>query len=158
MKRIEQALAPLAAEHGVELWTVEMAGVARRPVVRVFLDKEGGIGSEDLTEANRWIGAALDELGVPAGPFVLEVSSPGIERALRGPQDYVRYTGSKAEVKLAAPVAGRKTFTGTITGTDEEALTLDVDGSPVRLPYDDVSRARLRVDLDFEDEGSGNKR
>ena len=153
-KRMEAALAPLAEEHGVELWEVEMGGVARRPVVRVFLDREGGVTCDDLTTANTWIGDALDQLGAPAGPFVLEVSSPGIDRTLRGPADYVRFSGEKAEVKLREAMDGRKTFTGTISGSTDDSVTLDVDGTPVTLPYDGISKARLRPDVSIDDEGS----
>jgi ribosome maturation factor RimP len=152
--RIHTALTPLAAEHGLELWDVELAGVGRRPVVRVFLDREGGVTCDDLTTANTWIGDALEQLGAPAGPFVLEVSSPGIDRTLRGPADYVRFAGEKAEVKLSEAMNGRKTFTGTISTSDADAVTLDVDGTPVRLPHDGISKARLRPDVTIDDEGS----
>lgn len=147
---IERTLGPLATQHGLELWTVEMSGTARRPLVRVSLDKPGGVTCDDLTDANRWISDALDALGRPAGPYVLEVSSPGIERPLRGPADYVRYRGDKAEVKLREPLDGRKTFTGTIAAADETGVTLDVDGTQVRLAHDTIAKGRLRADFDLE--------
>lgn len=157
-ERLEATLAPLAEEHGLELVAVEVAGAPRLPVVRVYLDREGGIDIDTVAEANAWVSAALDELGEPAGPFTLEVSSPGIERPLRKPADFRRFLGSRAEAKTTRPIDGRRQFTGTISEADDDAFTLDVDGTMFRLEYDNLSRARLRVDIDFRDEGSGSKR
>jgi ribosome maturation factor RimP len=156
--RIEAALEPVTASHGLELVAVELGGVKHRPVVRVLLDKEGGITLDEVAAANEWVGAALDELGEPSGAYTLEVSSPGIERPLVKPRDFQRFLGSRAEVRMVAPFEGRRQFTGTIEAADDEAVTLDVDGSTVRLPYDNLSRARLRVEIDFSDEGTGSKR
>ncbi len=157
-ERIEAALEPAAASHGLELVAVELGGAKHRAVVRVFLDKEGGITLDEIAESNEWIGETIDELGEPSGAYVLEVSSPGIERPLRKPRDFQRFVGQRAEVRLTAPLEGRRQFTGTIEAADDEAVTLDVDGTRVRLPYDNLSKARLRVDIDFRDEGSGSKR
>ncbi len=156
-ERIEAALEPVAASHGLELVAVELTGAKHRPIVRVFLDKDGGITLDAVAEANAWVGEALDELAEPAGPYTLEVSSPGIERPLRKASDFRRFAGSKADVRTIAPMDGRKQFTGVITSADEDVFTLDVDGAEVRLPYDGVSKARLRVDIDFKEEGSGKR-
>jgi ribosome maturation factor RimP len=137
---------------------VEVAGAPRLPVVRVYLDREGGIDIDTVAEANTWMSAALDELGEPTEPFTLEVSSPGIERPLRKPADFRRFIGSRVEAKTSRPIDGRKQFTGTISEAGDDAFTLDVDGTMFRLEYDSLSRARLRVDIDFRDEGSGSKR
>ena len=156
--RIETALEPVAASNGLELVAVELAGAKHKPIVRVYLDKEDGITLDEVAEANAWVGEALDALGEPAGPYTLEVSSPGIERPLRKAADFQRFAGSRAEVRTFAARDGRKQYTGTISSADAEAVTLDVDGAEVRLAYDDVSKARLTVDIDFNDEGSGSKR
>ncbi len=156
--RLEATLAPLAEEHGLELVAVEVASAPRLPVVRVYLDREGGIDIDTVAEANTWMSAALDELGEPTEPFTLEVSSPGIERPLRKPADFRRFIGSRVEAKTSRPIDGRKQFTGTISEAGDDAFTLDVDGTMFRLEYDSLSRARLRVDIDFRDEGSGSKR
>ncbi len=156
-ERIEAALAPVLATHGLELVAVELAGAKHLPVVRVFIDKEGGVTLDDVADANPWVSEALDRLGEPSGPYTLEVSSPGIERPLRKPADYARFAGSRAEVRTIAPVDGRRQFTGAISSADEQAVTLDVDGTEFRLPYANVSKARLRVDIDFKEEGSGKR-
>jgi ribosome maturation factor RimP len=158
IERIEAALEPVAASHGMELVAAELGGTARRPVVRVFLDKDGGVMLDDIASANEWVGETLDELGEPKGSYLLEVSSPGIERILRKPTDFRRFTGSKAEVRLKAPLDGRKQFTGIIAVAEDDTFTLDVDGAPVRLAYDDLSKAHLKVDIDFHDEGTGSTR
>lgn len=156
--RIEAALEPAAASRGYELVAVEMFGTGRRSVVRVYVDKEGGITLDDVAEANAWVGETLEDLGQPSGPYTLEVSSPGIERPLRKPADFRRFEGQRAEVRTKTPVDGRKQFTGTIASAEDDAVTLDIDGAAVRLPYDNLSKARLRVEIDFREEGSGSKR
>lgn len=157
-QRIEQALEPVTASHGFELFGVELGGVKHKPIVRVLIDREGGITLDQVAESNAWIAEVIDELGEPSGAYVLEVSSPGIERPLRKPEHFQRYQGSRAEVRTTAPIDGRKQFTGVIVSADEAQVTLDVDGAEVSLPYDSLSKARLRVDIDFRDEGSGGKR
>lgn len=154
--RIEAALEPVAASNGLELVAVELGGVKHRPVVRVFLDKDGGISLDEVAGANAWVSETLDTLGEPAGAYTLEVSSPGIERPLRRAADYRRFVGSRAEVRTMIARDGRKQFTGRIVSADDEAVTLDVDGGESVLRYDDISKAHLKVDIDFKDEGGGS--
>ncbi len=150
---LEALLAPLAAGHGIELWAVEVAGSGGHPLIRVLLDRQGGVTLDDITSANRWIGEALDENDtLITGSYTLEVSSPGVDRPLRTPEHFSRFLGETAEVKTVAPHDGRMSFTGTIAEADADGFVLGVDGTPIRLSYDDVSKARLRVALDFGSE------
>jgi ribosome maturation factor RimP len=95
--------------------------------VRVYLDKPGGIGMDDISQATRRISAMLDEAEVVPGRYTLEVSSPGVDRPLRDLDDVAEYEGEKAQVMLTAAVAGRKRFTGTIARVTGDAFVLDVD-------------------------------
>jgi ribosome maturation factor RimP len=154
-KDLEALLAPLAAGHGLELWAAEVAGSGQHPLVRVLLDRVGGVTLDDITEANAWIGEALDDgEGVLTGAYTLEVSSPGVDRPLRTPDHFKRFLGETAEVTTVAPVEGRKSFTGTIAAADDDGLVLGVEGTPIRLSYGEVAKARLKVALDFGNERS----
>lgn len=144
---IEQALVPLALAHGLELVAVEVAGHSGRPVVRVFLDREGGIDLDAIAEANPWISDAIDATEAIHGSYVLEVSSPGIERPLRTPRDWDRFAGRSAAVTVAEAIAGRKKLTGVVGGHDGDDAVLEVEGAIVRIPFALIRKAHLVFDF-----------
>jgi len=149
-------LEPLAAEHGLELVTAEVAGGAGRPIVRIFLDREGGIDIETIAAANEWVSTALDGVRGLTGTYTLEVSSPGIERPLRKLDDFRRFAGQTASVHTTQPLSGRSRFTGTIVAVDATDVVLDIDGTEQRVPFETIGRARLKVD--FAELTDGNRR
>jgi ribosome maturation factor RimP len=149
-KMVTDIAAPDAEAHGVELFDVEIAGAAHAPVVRVFLDKPGGIGMDDIAGATKRISALLDDTELVSGRYTLEVSSPGIDRPLRNLADVATYVGETAQVTLVEPVAGRRRFTGTIVRADDTTMVLTAeDTGEVELPWVIVSKASLKGDIDF---------
>jgi ribosome maturation factor RimP len=152
---IEALLTPLAEREGFELVAVETAGSHKEPVVRVLLDREGGLDLDALCSANAWIADTLDaQESILRGAYTLEVSSPGIDRPLRKLVDFERFAGSGAKIKTV-PAQGRTTYTGTIVGIEGENVVLDVDGQTVRIPHGAVSKAHLKADVDFGKKGAG---
>jgi ribosome maturation factor RimP len=145
-----------ATEHGFDLVLVETAGGRANPVVRVYLDHEGGVTIDRIAEANRWIKAALDPLPEYARGYSLEVSSPGIERPLVRLADYVRFTGSDAKLSTSHEIEGHKHLTGTIRAVEGDDVVLDTRGRTVRIPFGDIKKARLQVRLDFSKEGTAD--
>jgi ribosome maturation factor RimP len=152
-ERLTGLLEPTAVAHGLLLVNVEVSGAARTPLVRVFLDREGGIDIETITASNAWIKEVLDALPETADTYSLEVSSPGIERTLRTPADFERFAGSQVKVTTDRIVEGRKHFTGTLNGLVDGAASIEVDGTVYAVPLDAMDTARLRVDIDFAKEG-----
>lgn len=150
-------LEPLAEANGLELVTVEAAGAARHSIVRVFLDREGGIDIDAITDANGWVSAALDRVSRLKGPYTLEVSSPGIERVLRTRRDFERFAGSRAVLQAAPAVEGRTKFTGDLAGMDGDDVLIVIEGHEHRVPFSSVERARLKADFSELGEGSGNR-
>jgi len=146
--RLEAMLAPAALGHGLELVAVELAGGHAQPILRVYLDKDGGIGLDEICEANEWLSALLDSDQPFEVPYTLEVSSPGIDRPLRNPSDFDRFSGSMATLKTR-PINGRTRFTGIIKGLQDDDVVLDVEGELVRIPFSDVHNARLKGEVDF---------
>ena len=148
-EQVEGLLAPIAERNGYELVAVETAGGHKQPIIRVFLDRDGGIDIDAICEANTWVTDELEKFESLSGPYTLEVSSPGTDRPLRTTDDFERFVGQTAKLKTT-PVLGRSAFTGVIEGVDGEDVLLGVDGQTVRVPLGSVKKARLRPDVDFD--------
>jgi ribosome maturation factor RimP len=155
-KTLTDLLEPLAEEHGLELVLLEVSGPRNNPLVRMYMDREGGIGIEDIAMANKWIKAVLDELPELTRGYTLEVSSPGIERPLTKLRDFERFAGSAAKVTTAQEIDGRGRFTGMLQGVEGETVLLGIDDQTVRIPFRDITKARLRVEIDFGKEGTAD--
>jgi ribosome maturation factor RimP len=148
--QVKELVTPVLEAEGLELFDVEIAGATHAPIVRVYADKQGGVGLDEIAEAARYVSAALDEADVPSGRYTLEVSSPGIDRPLRDLDDVDCHAGENAQFTLVEPVAGRKKFAGVITGVEADAAVLEVEGTGlVELPWGSVSKARLKANVDF---------
>ena len=143
------ALAPKAAEVGVEIVTVEVVGAKKSPTIRVYIDTPDGVGFDELAGAQEWINEIMDSIDPFPGAYMLEVSSPGIDRPLRTPEHFERFTGETAVVVLRAPHEGRAKWTGKLAGFDDGVVLLEVDGIVERLPYDDIKKANIRGTFDF---------
>jgi ribosome maturation factor RimP len=152
-KSLEDLLEPVAEVHGYELVAVEQAGGRKTPVIRVMIDREGGIDLDAVCEANAWVSDTIDAADPIAGPYTLEVSSPGVDRPLRKRQDFERFAGETATVKIKPtgnPV--RSAWTGVLVGLVGDDVTLDVDGESVAIPFDSVLKARLKGVVSFNKE------
>ena len=114
----------------------------RGKLVRVFIDRPGGVSVDDCAEVSRHLGRLFAVEGIEYDR--LEVSSPGLDRPLRGARDYVRFAGQKADVRMRTPDAsGRRRFIGVLGEVGAARLTLVVDGKPTELDLDDIERAKL---------------
>ena len=123
---------------GYELVDFERSG---RGLLRVFIDKPEGISVEDCQVVSNQLTRLFLVENVDYER--LEVSSPGLDRALKKEADFVRFAGQKAQLKLRMPMAGRKNFTGTIGGITDGVLQLDVDGAQVAIELSNLDKARL---------------
>ncbi|MGA6992782.1 MAG: ribosome maturation factor RimP [Candidatus Deferrimicrobiaceae bacterium] len=135
----------VAQDELVELVDVEIAAEGPRSVIRVFIDREGGVRLRDCESFSRKLGAILDVEDPLAGPYSLEVSSPGMDRRLRQPKHFAACKGKRVKISLSAPVDGSRNFRGTLLGSDEEGIELDRDGRTFRLPYRLMRKANLVV-------------
>ena len=123
---------------GYELVDFEHSG---RGVLRVFIDKPGGISVDDCQTVSNQLTRLFPVENIDYER--LEVSSPGLDRPLKKEADFVRFAGEKAQLKLRMPLAGRKNFVGVIGGLSDGILQLDVDGSLVEIELSNVDKARL---------------
>jgi ribosome maturation factor RimP len=149
-ERIREVASAAAAGLGLEFVHSEVAGSKRNPTVRVFIDKEGGVSVEDCAEVSRSMESVLDADDFIPSSYVLEVSSPGIERELYSLADFVRFTGKEARVK-AQPINGQRNFSGRIEAVENNAIVFnDKTSGLVTIPYDSVVKANLLIDLENE--------
>ena len=145
------ALAPLAQQHGIEIVTVEVTGSKKSPTIRVYIDTDHGVGFDELSEAQTWINETMERIDPFPGAYMLEVSSPGIDRPLRTPEHFNRFAGQTAVVKASKGINGRSQFTAVIVGADGEKLTLDNQGTSIEIPFDLIKRAHLKGVIDFSE-------
>lgn len=146
---ILDALASKAAARDCEIVTVEVVGASKSPVIRVYIDAEGGVTFNELTAAQEWISSLLDEIDPFPGAYVLEVSSPGIDRPLRTPEHFQAAVGEKAKLKTMSAIDGRKHFKGEIISASAGSVTISVDGSPIELPYENIAKANIIGTVEF---------
>jgi ribosome maturation factor RimP len=140
-----------AIDHGLELVHVEVAGPEGHPIVRVYIDKPGGVTHDDCSDVSTQIGTVLDVEDFIHSAYTLEVSSPGLERGLYKLEDYERFAGSQAKIKVRIPVDGQRNFRGRIIGIgDRTVIVEDRTSGRVTIPLDSVVRANLEVDVEDE--------
>src|SRR2546428_1355829 len=139
--RVGEIAEQAAIDHGLELVHAEVAGPEGRPVVRVFIDKPGGVTHDDCSDVSTQIGTVLDVEDFIHSAYTLEVSSPGLERGLYKPADYERFAGRDAKIKMRSLVSGQRNFRGRIVGVDESHLIFeDRTTGRVRLPIDAIAK------------------
>lgn len=147
--RINEVVSPILWALGLELIDVVCVGQGARSVVRVFIDKPGGVTVEDCGRAHLAIGPALDVADPFPHAYTLEVSSPGLDRVFKRTQDYRRALGKHVSVKLRQPIDGQWRVTGVLTEVQEQGVTIVVnDPHPERtltLGFDSIAEARLVV-------------
>ena len=152
LERVRQIAAPLAAQEGLELVDVELGGAGGRQVLRLYIDKAGGVSLDDCTSVcssvSRAVSAALDVEDPVDGAYDLEVSSPGLDRPLRTPEHFEKFKGSKVRVKTYAPLGDRKTFVGTLKDFVEGQVVVDVDGQEFRIPREQIAKANVEPVFD----------
>jgi len=140
--RLFELLEPAVEAMGFELADID-AHFGRRGLLRLFIDREGGVTVDDCQRVSEQIGAFLDVEDPLPGSYVLEVSSPGFDRRLRKLAHFERFRGENAKVELRDALDGRRRFTGKLVGVEGSEVLLDVDGELVRLPFGDIAVARL---------------
>ena len=139
---------PLVEDLGYEFVGLEFSSNPKNPVLVLYIDKEPGITVEDCERTSREVAALLDVEDPIRGHYVLEVSSPGLDRPLFSPEQFERFTGELAQITLFVPMNGRRKFKGHIQGVRDGAIIIEQDGSEVTLEHGNIAKARLVPDYD----------
>jgi ribosome maturation factor RimP len=150
--RVGEIVERIAQERDLELVQVEfVSGTRKDMVLRVFIDKPGGVTHEDCTAISLHLGTLLDVEDFIQPAYTLEVSSPGLERGLYKLADYQRFAGSLAKLKTDTPLGGQRNFRGRIAGvTAERVLFQDRTRGLVEIPFAVIAKANLEIDFQEE--------
>lgn len=146
---LRQLLEPGVNALGFELVDVELTGSGHNSTLRVYIDAPGGVSVEDCADVSEQLSAILDVEDPLPSSYLLEVSSPGLDRPLVKREDFQRFAGESVKIRIHQPLEGRKNFTGRILAVEGEQVVLELDpavgGKPGRiaLSIDEIDRARL---------------
>lgn len=151
--KVEQLLQPILTEHLLELVELEYKPAGRNSTLRIFIDKQDGVSLDDCETVSRELSVQLDVEDCISGHYILEVSSPGLDRPLKKLADFIRFKGRLAVIKtfeLTADSRGnlRKTFRGTIASVEAGIITINLkEGQTASIPWDTVEKARLEFEF-----------
>lgn len=143
---------------GYELVDVELKGGGKHRVLRVFIDKEGGISHGDCQQVSDQVSTVLDVEDPIPSAYTLEVSSPGLDRRLVKPKDFVRFEGHTVKIRTKSPLDGRKVFEGRLSGLEDGGIQLETPDGIVTIALEEVHEARLTIDWKSEMARGGRSR
>ena len=138
----------VAAREGLELVHWEMVGPRNNFVLRIYIDKPGGVNHGDCEKVSNQVGTLLDVEDLIANRYTLEVSSPGIERGLYKRADYERFAGNRVKIKTFAPIGGQRNFRGTLLGISDDTVSIDTDSAGrIEIPYEQIAKANIEYEF-----------
>ncbi len=143
--KLEELLSPVVDSLGYEFVGLEYLPQGKHSLLRIYIDKPEGITVDDCGAVSHQISGVLEVEDPISGHYVLEVSSPGIDRPLFKFEDFERFSGNNVQIRLQIPLDGRRNFKGLLQGVqlDQQLVVLEVDGEIVNLPWDRIEKARL---------------
>ena len=144
---IIELIEPGLLADGLELVDVEFKKEGKNWILRIYIDREGGVTLSDCQKVSRLAGDLIEVEEVIEPVYTLEVSSPGLNRVLKKEKDFLKYSGKKIYVQCHAPMDGRKKFTGILTGFIDQSIHLEVDGQHYTIPLNLVAKANLVIEI-----------
>jgi len=142
-----ELIEPSLLAKGLELVDVEFKKEGKNWVLRVFIDKEGGVTLEDCQKISSLVGDLIEVEEVIEPAYTMEVSSPGLNRVLKKEKDFIRFSGKKIGVQCHAPLNGRKKFTGILKNFKNQSIHLEVNGQLQIIPINRVAKANLVIEI-----------
>jgi ribosome maturation factor RimP len=140
---LRKLLEPGVSALGFELVDVELVGSGHHATLRVYIDSPKGVNVDDCAKVSRQLSAILDVEDPLPGSYMLEVSSPGLDRPLVTPADFKRFAGEMIKVRMHAPIMGRKNFTGRLVEVTSDHVVVEVDNEHIDLAFEGMDRAKL---------------
>lgn len=148
VSRIWEFATQIADGEGMEVVDVELRPEGRRGgrVLRLYLDKEGGPNVDDLGRVSRQLSELLDTHDIVEGSYTLEVSSPGINRPLKRPEDFRRFIGKRVRVRTGDMIDGRRSFLGVLSEVSGDEIKIEVEGKQYHVPFSLIEKANYEHD------------
>lgn len=146
-ERVEALIAPVIAEKGLELVQVEYVKEGAHWYLRLYIDKEGGVDLDDCTHISHSVSEILDKEDPIPQAYMLEVSSPGLERPLRKEEDFARFQGELVRVLTKEPFEGYQEFTGYLVGLVDDHIVLEYKEESIKIPRSLVEKAHLALEF-----------
>ena len=147
LQEVREVVEPILQSQGYELVDLEYQRESRGWVLRIYLDREGGITLDDCTGVSHEVGAVLEVKDIIPNAYILEVSSPGLTRPLKKPEDFNRFRNQLVKIKLYQPLNGRRNFKGTLLGLEGETVRVEVEGQVFDIPLPSIAKANLEIDF-----------
>jgi ribosome maturation factor RimP len=145
--RVKAVAESLLISEEMELVDVEYRREPVGWVLRLTIDKSGGVTLNDCTRVSQEIGRNLDVEDFMSNPYHLEVSSPGLDRRLKNERDFIRFSDRRIRVKTIDPIGKQKSFKGKLRTCAEGRIEMETDGGIVEIPLSNIARANLEVEL-----------
>lgn len=147
-KVVEEFLTPFAETENIEIVDIQYLKENGNLVLRVFIDKEDGVSMDDCAKVSHIFGDALDGCDALKDSYVLEISSPGIDRPLKKQKDFKKYIGEKVRIQTFEPVNKQKNFLGELLSSNDEKIKInDVTNGEVEISFSDIKKANLEADI-----------
>ena len=151
VQRVEEIVTPFAEELGLEIWDITFKKEGSDWYLRIFIDKDGGVGIDDCVDLTHAVSKPLDEADPISQNYMLEISSPGVERELKRDEHFKKYIGSPVMVRTIRPVDGVRDFNGTLVSYENKALTIELqDGNSLTFEKKETNFVKLD-DFDIND-------
>jgi ribosome maturation factor RimP len=147
--RIRSTVNSILSNEEMELVDVEYRREARGWVLRLYIDKEGGVTLDDCTRISQEVGRSLDVEDFILTPYTLEVSSPGLTRPLKGERDFIKYRDQLIKVKTFKPIEDRRQFKGKLLRVSEGQIEIEMEGKVFQIPLSNIAKANLEIDWDL---------
>jgi ribosome maturation factor RimP len=144
--RVRGIVDSILSNEGMELVEIEYRRESKGWVLRLYIDKAGGITLDDCTHISQEVGRSLDVEDFIAIPYTLEVSSPGLTRPLKKEKDFMKYRNQIIKVKTINPIENRRQFKGKLLGISENRIEIEMDGGVFQIPLSNVAKANLEID------------
>jgi ribosome maturation factor RimP len=147
LQEVRQAAEPVLQSQGLELVDLEFRREAIGWVLRFYIDRQGGVTVGDCAEVSGELGAVLEVRDLIPNPYVLEVSSPGLTRSLKKPEDFKKFRNHRVKMKTFEPIEGRRNFKGILLGLEGEKVRLEMDGQFYEIPLQGIAKANLEIEF-----------
>jgi len=147
-KKISEMADSLAAGFGIQIVEVKLVGSPRRQILRIFIDKENGVTLEDCSKFSRAFSAVLDVEDIIQSAYVLEVSSPGLDRPLKDINDFIRSKGKLVKITTKEIIDNQNVLTGRVLEVENDNIRLSIDNkTEIYVPFAQISRATLEIEI-----------